>query len=100
MDRDEGDAAEIREDLAELYRMASDADMDTKKGKEVVVRISKRIATEMVRKGKIADGEASEAAVARLQKEILARMANVSFCTICRQKRTRLSPFSIFLRLL
>ena len=75
----EGDAAEIREDLAELYRMASDADMDTKKGHDVIARISKRIATEMVRKGKLADGEASEDAVARLQKEILARMDKVSF---------------------
>ena len=71
----EGEAAEIREDLAELYVKAENLamDEDSKSGKAFVERVAKRIAGNMARLGTVRDGETQEAMAERLRREILAR---------------------------
>ena len=73
----EGDAAEIREDLAELYVKAENLamDEDAKSGKAFVERVAKRIALNMARLGTVRDGETQEAMAERLREEILSRSA-------------------------
>ena len=73
----EGDAAEIREDLAELYVKAENLamDEDSKSGKAFVERVAKRIALNMARLGTVRDGETQEAMADRLREEILSRSA-------------------------
>ncbi len=65
----EGEATEIRENLAELYRVAAEADADER----MVARSAKTLAMSMVSEGALRDGETRDEAVARLQKEILSR---------------------------
>jgi hypothetical protein len=48
-------------------------DEDAKSGKAFVERVANRIALNMARLGTVRDGETQDEAVARLQKEILAR---------------------------
>ena len=70
----EGEAAEIREELADLYDRArnivkgAEDDADLKKGKEFVERVAKRIAGNMARE---VDGETREEMAERLRREIL-----------------------------
>ena len=73
----EGDAAEIREDLAELYVKAENLamDEDARKGKAFVKRVANRIALNMARLGTVRDGETQEAMAERLREEILSRSA-------------------------
>ncbi len=66
----EGEAAEIRGDLAELYRIANEADEDND---AFVDRVANRIAMEMARKGTPQNGETQDEMAERLRKEILAR---------------------------
>ena len=66
----EGEAAEIRGDLAELYRIANEADGDND---AFVGRVANRIAMEMARKGTPQNGETQDEMTERLRKEILAR---------------------------
>ena len=71
----EGEATEIREDLAELYVKAENLamDEDARKGKAFVERVAKRIAGNMARLGTVRDGETQEAMAERLREEILSR---------------------------
>lgn len=71
----EGDAAEIREDLAELYVKAENLamDEDARKGEAFIKRVAKRIALNMARLGTVRDGETQEAMAERLREEILSR---------------------------
>ena len=71
----EGDAAEIREDLAELYVKAENLamDEDARKGKAFIKRVANRIALNMARLGTVRDGETQEAMAERLREEILSR---------------------------
>ena len=73
----EGDAAEIREDLAELYVKAENLamDEDARKGKVFIKRVANRIALNMARLGTVRDGETQEAMAERLREEILSRSA-------------------------
>jgi hypothetical protein len=73
----EGDAAEIREDLAELYVKAENLamDEDARKGKAFIKRVANRIALNMARLGTVRDGETQEAMAERLREEILSRSA-------------------------
>jgi hypothetical protein len=73
----EGEATEIREDLAELYVKAENLamDEDARKGKAFVERVAKRIAGNMARLGTVRDGETQEAMAERLREEILSRSA-------------------------
>jgi len=73
----EGDAVEIREDLAELYRKAENLamDEDATSGKAFVERVANRIALNMARLGTVRDGETQEAMAERLREEILSRSA-------------------------
>jgi len=73
----EGDAAEIREDLAELYVKAENLamDEDSKSGKAFIKRVANRIALNMARLGTVRDGETRETMVERLREEILSRSA-------------------------
>ena len=65
----EGEATEIRENFAELYRVAAEADADER----MVARSAKTLAMSMVSEGALRNGETRDEAVARLQKEILSR---------------------------
>ena len=65
----EGEATEIRENLAELYRVAAEVDADER----MVARSAKTLAMSMVSEGALRDGETRDEAVARLQQEILSR---------------------------
>ncbi|MBQ7397589.1 MAG: hypothetical protein IJW09_02035 [Clostridia bacterium] len=73
----EGDAAEIREDLAELYVKDENLamDEDARKGKAFIKRVANRIALNMARLGTVRDGETHEAMAERLHEEILSRSA-------------------------
>lgn len=63
----EGEAAEIRGNLAELARMAKDADAD-----EVQIkRFAKSLAMSMAQDGRLRDGETHTEATERLHKELL-----------------------------
>jgi hypothetical protein len=74
----EGDATEIREELADLYDRArnivegAEDDADLKKGKAFVERVAKRIAGNMAHD---VDGETREEMAERLRREILSRSA-------------------------
>ncbi|MBR2622498.1 MAG: DUF1090 family protein, partial [Clostridia bacterium] len=73
----EGNAVEIREDLAELYVKAENLamDEDERKGKAFIKRVANRIALNMARLGTVRDSETQEAMVERLREEILSRSA-------------------------
>ena len=73
----EGNAVEIREDLAELYVKAENLamDKDARKGKAFIKRVANRIALNMARLGTVRDGETQEAMVERLREDILSRSA-------------------------
>ena len=73
----EGDAAEIREDLAELYVKAENLamDEDARKGKAFIKRVANRIALNMAWPCTVRDGETQEAMAERLREEILSRSA-------------------------
>ena len=82
----EGDAAEIREDFAELYVKAENLamDEDARKGKAFIKRMANRIALNMARLGTVRDGETQEAMAERLHEEILSRSAFADKRTACK----------------
>jgi hypothetical protein len=90
----EGDAVEIREDLAELYRKAENLamDEDATSGKAFVERVANRIALNMARAGKARDGEGREAMAERLREEILSRSAFAEQETEADKEATKETP--------